>query len=287
MRTRCMHACMRTPTSGALGVSPGGLGAPPHTRALECTPLRRAPPQPPSPPAPQPPSPPAPQPPFPPAPAPHPCVAPEAPGMRRPSVNIRACTGRSTRGGSGAGRSCACFCAGQGQGSMRAVQACGSTVSIFQNPSLVTGLSRPLQKSPWSPQNSVLVDTILRGLCPRTPAHPYIVVLNTCAPPLTILAAPCSPPNPFSFQPCGSTPLNLCARTARGTAGASGQAGQAPHPREGAWPGPLPAHGSASMWASAWIDPASSHMLVSKIKPCMSDVNCLYCENAIGSFNQL
>lgn len=35
------------------------------------------------------------------------------------------------------------------------------------------------------------------------------------------------------------------------------------------------------------VDPASSHMLVSKIKPCMSKYNCTYCETANGSLNQL
>ena len=35
------------------------------------------------------------------------------------------------------------------------------------------------------------------------------------------------------------------------------------------------------------VDPASSHMLVSKIKPCMSKYNVLYCETANGSLNQL
>ena len=44
---------------------------------------------------------------------------------------------------------------------------------------------------------------------------------------------------------------------------------------------------------SAWfslgylVDPASSHMLVSKIKPCMSKYKRLYCETANGSLNQL
>ena len=44
---------------------------------------------------------------------------------------------------------------------------------------------------------------------------------------------------------------------------------------------------------SAWsddsylVDPASSHMLVSKIKPCMSKYKHLYCETANGSLNQL
>ena len=35
------------------------------------------------------------------------------------------------------------------------------------------------------------------------------------------------------------------------------------------------------------VDPASSHMLVSKIKPCMSKYKSLYGETANGSLNQL
>ncbi|WLF78741.1 hypothetical protein PVL30_002489 [Lodderomyces elongisporus] len=35
------------------------------------------------------------------------------------------------------------------------------------------------------------------------------------------------------------------------------------------------------------VDPASSHMLVSKIKPCMSKYKQLYSETANGSLNQL
>jgi hypothetical protein len=35
------------------------------------------------------------------------------------------------------------------------------------------------------------------------------------------------------------------------------------------------------------VDPASSHMLVSNIKPCMSKYKRLYCETANGSLNQL
>jgi hypothetical protein len=35
------------------------------------------------------------------------------------------------------------------------------------------------------------------------------------------------------------------------------------------------------------VDPASSHMLMSKIKPCMSKYKHLYCETANGSLNQL
>ena len=35
------------------------------------------------------------------------------------------------------------------------------------------------------------------------------------------------------------------------------------------------------------VDPASSHMLVSKIKPCMSKYKQLYGETANGSLNQL
>ena len=35
------------------------------------------------------------------------------------------------------------------------------------------------------------------------------------------------------------------------------------------------------------VDPASSHMLVSKIKPCMSKYKLIYCKTANGSLNQL
>ena len=35
------------------------------------------------------------------------------------------------------------------------------------------------------------------------------------------------------------------------------------------------------------VDPASSHMLVSKIKPCMSQYKSLYGETANGSLKQL
>jgi hypothetical protein len=35
------------------------------------------------------------------------------------------------------------------------------------------------------------------------------------------------------------------------------------------------------------VDSASSHMLVSKIKPCMSKYKQVYCETANGSLNQL
>ena len=35
------------------------------------------------------------------------------------------------------------------------------------------------------------------------------------------------------------------------------------------------------------VDPASSHMLVSKIKPCMSEYKCFDCEAANGSLKQL
>ena len=35
------------------------------------------------------------------------------------------------------------------------------------------------------------------------------------------------------------------------------------------------------------VDPASSHMLVSKIKPCMSQYKLYYCETANGSLKQL
>ena len=40
-------------------------------------------------------------------------------------------------------------------------------------------------------------------------------------------------------------------------------------------------------FGSYLVDPASSHMLVSKIKPCMSKYKQLYGETANGSLNQL
>ena len=42
-----------------------------------------------------------------------------------------------------------------------------------------------------------------------------------------------------------------------------------------------------SVSVSYLVDPASSHMLVSKIKPCMSKYKLLYSETANGSLNQL
>ena len=52
----------------------------------------------------------------------------------------------------------------------------------------------------------------------------------------------------------------------------------------GTLPGGLPATGRDESYL---VDPASSHMLVSKIKPCMSKYKLLYCETANGSLNQL
>ena len=40
-------------------------------------------------------------------------------------------------------------------------------------------------------------------------------------------------------------------------------------------------------YGSYLVDPASSHMLVSKIKPCMSKYKPLYGETANGSLKQL
>ena len=49
-----------------------------------------------------------------------------------------------------------------------------------------------------------------------------------------------------------------------------------------------PARGcDAPVQDSYLVDSASSHMLVSKIKPCMSKYKQLYCETANGSLNQL
>ena len=44
---------------------------------------------------------------------------------------------------------------------------------------------------------------------------------------------------------------------------------------------------SFAVEGSYLVDPASSHMLVSKIKPCMSKYKQLYSETANGSLNQL
>ena len=52
----------------------------------------------------------------------------------------------------------------------------------------------------------------------------------------------------------------------------------------------LPSSGRSailSLKGSYLVDPASSHMLVSKIKPCMSKYKQLYGETANGSLNQL
>ena len=57
--------------------------------------------------------------------------------------------------------------------------------------------------------------------------------------------------------------------------------------------GACPRSACGSVWARSClfvgylVDPASSHMLVSKIKPCMSKYKRLYCETANGSLNQL
>ena len=49
----------------------------------------------------------------------------------------------------------------------------------------------------------------------------------------------------------------------------------------------VPCYGVVVTNDSYLVDPASSHMLVSKIKPCMSKYKHLYCETANGSLNQL
>lgn len=42
-----------------------------------------------------------------------------------------------------------------------------------------------------------------------------------------------------------------------------------------------------SLRISHLVDPTSSYMLVSKVKPCMSQYECFYSETANGSLNQL
>ena len=44
---------------------------------------------------------------------------------------------------------------------------------------------------------------------------------------------------------------------------------------------------SVLVWRCNLVDPASSHMLVSKIKPCMSQYKLLHGETANGSLKQL
>ena len=51
---------------------------------------------------------------------------------------------------------------------------------------------------------------------------------------------------------------------------------------EGVWVPP-----GSVVYDSYLVDPASSHTLVSKIKPCMSKYKPLYGETANGSLNQL
>ena len=55
---------------------------------------------------------------------------------------------------------------------------------------------------------------------------------------------------------------------------------------QGAWRRTRPQGGRTAI-ISYLVDPASSHMLVSKIKPCMSKYKPLYGETANGSLNQL
>ena len=70
---------------------------------------------------------------------------------------------------------------------------------------------------------------------------------------------------------------------------AAGVASASPLPSGTSWP---PSGGSlvrfgARVQDSYLVDSASSHMLVSKIKPCMSKYKQLYGETANGSLNQL
>jgi hypothetical protein len=58
-------------------------------------------------------------------------------------------------------------------------------------------------------------------------------------------------------------------------------------PLTGGFPGALPRGRRVGVQDSYLVDSASSHMLVSKIKPCMSKYKQLYRETANGSLNQL
>ena len=55
----------------------------------------------------------------------------------------------------------------------------------------------------------------------------------------------------------------------------------------GTGPRPAQAGQRVASYDSYLVDPASSHMLVSKIKPCMSKYKHLYSETADGSLKQL
>lgn len=60
------------------------------------------------------------------------------------------------------------------------------------------------------------------------------------------------------------------------------------HPFRGVWPAVVElARPKCGVQDSYLVDSASSHMLVSKIKPCMSKYKHLYRETANGSLNQL
>ena len=50
---------------------------------------------------------------------------------------------------------------------------------------------------------------------------------------------------------------------------------------------PVGIHVDELQYRTNLVDPASSHMLVSKIKPCMSQYKLLYGETANGSLKQL
>jgi hypothetical protein len=85
-------------------------------------------------------------------------------------------------------------------------------------------------------------------------------------------------------------PLGVDPRS-RGPSPAAGRAQWRPFPVTlrsplGGFPGAPPRRG-ASVQDSYLVDSASSHMLVSKIKPCMSKYKQLYRETANGSLNQL
>ena len=76
-------------------------------------------------------------------------------------------------------------------------------------------------------------------------------------------------------------------RPARSRGGRLGLLRRSPSWYNPAPPGAKPLRSGALVYDCYLVDSASSHMLVSKIKPCMSKYKQLYRETANGSLNQL
>ena len=88
----------------------------------------------------------------------------------------------------------------------------------------------------------------------------------------------CGPPSPLSSGSGGADLPGLDASEAFLPPNYSAPPGVSGAP---------PSREAAPVQDSYLVDSASSHMLVSKIKPCMSKYKQSYCETANGSLNQL